>query len=171
MFTKNILNGKLKKRYSFQSQGFLEKTGLGILGKSWRENTNNFWNRRWLDDQTYSGSCLGCGALSRARQGVTRPDFAAGPFPPLGCHTSTLFSRAFFRHTFLPVPSLLPLPQRYLPLYNILVFTLSCKLYPGNCTLQTVPCTLQTVNCTLEGPESCIGGSWYWVDEQEGFVQ
>ena len=154
MLTKNIFNENLT---SF----FLEKTGLGILGKSWRENTNNFWNRRWLDDQTYSGSCLGCGALSRARQGGDATRFCSWTFSR-GCHTSTLFSRAFFRHTFLPVPGSLTLPQRYLPLYNILVYTLRCELYPGG---------LCPANCTLEGPESCIGGSWYWVDEQEGFVQ
>ena len=85
---------------------------------------------------------------------MTRPDFAAGPFPPLGCHTSTLFSRAFFRHTFLPVPSLLPLPQRYLPLYNILVYTLSCELYPGGLYLETVP--WRGLRVALEG----VGIGW-----------
>ena len=92
-------------------------------------------NCRGLDDETYSGSCLGCGALSRARQGGDATRFCSWTFSR-GCHTSTLFSRAFFRHTFLPVPGSLTLPQRYLPLYNILVYTLRCELlYPVNCKL------------------------------------
>ena len=100
------------------------------------------WTFEIDDDQTYSGSCLGCGALSRARQGVTRPDFAAGPFP----EGATL--PHFFPGHFLDTLSYLcPVHwHSHRGIYHSTIFWF---------ILWTANCSLQTVNCKLYP-----GGAW-----------